>query len=837
MRYTHILLLCALVLGACAGPRENPEYSGIYTGKKLDHIAFPLGGIGSGMMCIEGTGCISNVSLYHCPDVFNEPRMFSAISVKGYENGAKVLEGMVPDYKIFGSAGCALGRGETSWGLPRFENCEFRGRFPFADITLQDDDIPLDVKICAWSPFIPNDEDNSSLPAACLEYSFTNNTDKTLEALYAFSSENFMDRSYTVGSIERIENGFLLNAVPAENEPGKSDGHCAIFTDRPGTVVDACGFRGGWFDGLSIQWKKIATCDYEEVPPQEHYANASLYVPLTIRPGGTETVRLSFVWYVPGSDIEAYSDAQDDNERGPCYNPALYKDIPEFYEPWYSHRFSSVMDAAEYWKTNVPSLRERSKLFSDTFFASTLPAEVVDAIASNLSILKSTTILRQHDGRLYCYEGTGDSWGSCPGTTTHVWNYTQALPHLFPALERTLRETEFYVDQALDGHQAFRGALPIRPVRHTFLSAADGQLGGITKVYRDWRIYGNDQWLKDIFPLVKSSMDYCIRTWDPDRKGAILEPHHNTYDIEFWGADPLCTSFYISALDSYVAMCDYLGEDSREYRDLLDASVSYMKTNLWNGEYFYQVVDWKNLHAGSPIGSKSYGTSYSPEALAILEKEGPKYQYGTGCISDGMIGFWMSLAAGREEVLEKGYVKSHLNSIYKYNFKKDLSDHACAQRPTYGGRHDAGTLLCSWPRGGKPSLPFVYSDEVWTGIEYEVAAHLMFEGEVEKGCELVRAVRDRYDGSVRNPYNEYECGAWYARALSGYSMLQALTGVRYDAVEKTLYIDSRIGGNFTSFLSTAYGFASVGLKNGKPFVEVKEGNIPIDKILVSGKQI
>jgi len=137
-------------------------------------------------------------------------------------------------------------------------------------------------------------------------------------------------------------------------------------------------------------------------------------------------------------------------------------------------------------------------------------------------------------------------------------------------------------------------------------------------------------------------------------------------------------------------------------------------------------------------------------------------------------------------------------------------------------------LLCSWPKGGKLSLPFIYSNEVWTGIEYQVASHLIFEGEVNKGLDIVRTARSRYDGTIRNPFNEYECGAWYGRALSSYSLLQALTGVRYDAVTRTMYFDSRIGKDFTVFVSTETGFGTAGLKKGKPFVNVSYGQIDVE---------
>ena len=104
------------------------------------------------------------------------------------------------------------------------------------------------------------------------------------------------------------------------------------------------------------------------------------------------------------------------------------------------------------------------------------------------------------------------------------------------------------------GHQVFRTNLPISPTVHDFHSAADGQLGGIMKVYREWRIMGDINWLKMMYPAVKKSMDYCIRTWDPREVGAVEEPHHNTYDIEFWGANGMITSFYVGALQAICLM-------------------------------------------------------------------------------------------------------------------------------------------------------------------------------------------------------------------------------------------------------------------------------------------
>src|SRR5208283_3217694 len=154
------------------------------------------------------------------------------------------------------------------------------------------------------------------------------------------------------------------------------------------------------------------------------------------------------------------------------------------------------------------------------------------------------------------------------------------------------------------------------------------------------------------------------------------------------------------------------------------------------------------------------------------------YQYGSGCLSDGVIGAWMAHMYGIETPLAGEKVRMTLHAIYKNNFKTDLSQHANAQRPGYALGREPGLLVCTWPRGGKPTLPFPYSDEVWTGIEYQVASHLIEQGMVDQALEIVRAARSRYDGEVRNPFNEYECGSYYARAMSSYALLTGLAGFR-----------------------------------------------------------
>jgi hypothetical protein len=292
----------------------------------------------------------------------------------------------------------------------------------------------------------------------------------------------------------------------------------------------------------------------------------------------------------------------------------------------------------------------------------------------------------------------------------------------------------------------------------------------------------------------------------------------------------MCSNFYLGALLAAGRMAAALGKKVPLYEELYAKGTKYVESVLFDGDYFIQKIEYKNLKATNPLENKSMVGSYSPEAVALFQKEGPKYQYGKGCLSDGVLGSWLALVCGVGQVLDREKIRSHLRSVHRHNLRRDLTDHPNPQRPSYACGKEGGLLLCTWPKGGALALPFVYSNEVWTGIEYQVAAHLMAMGLVEEGLEIVRICRDRYDGRVRNPFNEYECGHWYARAMSSYALLQGLTGARYDAIDKVLYLQPSISGDFRSFLAMEKGYGTVGVKDGKPFFRPASGAVEIKEI-------
>ena len=348
-------------------PETNRTYNSSYTGDYLKRVAFPIGGLGAGMFCLEGTGAISHMSVHHKPEIFHEPGMFAALSVKGLKNGTKVIEGPSPDWKKFGQPDSGNGSGGTIFGLPRFRNAEFLARFPFGFISLEDDDLPVKVSIEGWSPFIPTDADNSSLPVGALEYKFVNTGTNPIEAVFSFNSRNFMRKEKAKGAINKIMNGFVLSCEDIPEKPNIR-GDFAIFTDQSETVVDHCWFRGGWFDPLTITWETIRKGEMKSVEPVESGApGASLYVPLKLSAGEEKKIRLMMAWYVPGSDLRIGDDVPANEKCDPAtgcctttYDLGVNGEKPftgTSYKPWYSNKFWDVK-VADYFKKNYDDLKK-----------------------------------------------------------------------------------------------------------------------------------------------------------------------------------------------------------------------------------------------------------------------------------------------------------------------------------------------------------------------------------------------------------------------------------------------------------------------------------------------
>lgn len=664
------------------------------------------------------------------------------------------------------------------------------GEYPVARVSFEDDDLPVEVEMEAFTPLIPLNPDDSGIPGAVLTYRVTNTSDQPVETTIVGSIINPVGGiSYDkFGNLSTTGCGHNVNEYKAEaglsglylysDKYPSGDlqyGNMSLATTNQNTTYKSAWLRGPWFDFLQEFWDDFAEdgrlhdLGYE-TPSEDHRTDTgSLGVYETLAPGETKQFVFILAWHFPNR-INGWNDHIRVKEKG-----------RETVRNYYANLFDSSWSAVSYLARNLHRLKDETNLFRDALFGSSLPGYVIDALAGNIPVLRSTTCFRLEDGRFLGYEGCFDDLGCCDGTCTHVWNYAQTIAFLFPTLERNMRRTEFLEEVNEAGKMEFRAMKMFDSVwtwgGNTAPAAADGQLGTIMRVYREWKLSGDDDFLRELWPFVKKTIQYAFMQWDNDGDFVLEGEQHVTYDIEFHGANPLTGVFLLGALRAAEEMAVYLGEEdlSRKYTDAYDKSASRLDELLWNGEYYVQRLDDVDKY---------------------------KYQHGVGCLSDQLLGQQLAHLYGLGYLLNPQRVKSAVHAVYKHNFKADFSKHTNCQR-TYVLNDESGLLMCSWPEGGRPKLPFVYSDEVWTGVEYHVATHLIYEGLIDEGLTVVKAVRERHDGFRRNPWNEVECGHHYARSMSSWGLLIALSGFQYDMVRKEMKFDPVVNrDDFIAFWST-----------------------------------
>jgi uncharacterized protein (DUF608 family) len=808
---------------------------------------------------MNARGGLQDFSIRHAPSTSafpeaNEPRDAAfALLRAGSTGDTRLVEGPFPEGQIYG---CGLrGQGLIGGGfegLPRFSSGTFLGEYPFGTASLSDPDFPLAVEIRGWNPFVPLDAEASGIPCAILDYSIRNTGLATEHYAFSYHLSHLAHKLGETDAVSEVLPGSGVLFGNKDPELGSAAFGLLSCTgcDAGMATIKGHWFRGGWFDAISRLWDEVST---GALVPNEGVAfgdfsmriGGSAEIRATLGPGQVARHTVVLCWHFPVLPPLGGIHGQPFGTFGfgssvPRGKVATTSDgIPA--RPWYATRWEDARAILQYVFSNHESLERQTETFHKALFASTLPEEVIDAVSANLAILKSPTILREAGGGIWAWEGCFSEAGCCSGSCTHVWNYAQAMAHLFPALERSLRELELLRSMDGTGHVQFRSPYEGKEASHTGHAAIDGQLGGIMKLHREWLICADRPWLERMYPLARTSIEYCIRTWDPRGRGLPEEPHHNTYDIEFWGPDPLSASFYVGALAAMEAMAKILGKDEEAIRwsSLAGQAAARLKAELWNGEYYEQKVAWQGLGHGQFDKELAGLAGDGTEEAELLKQEGPKYQFGRGCLSDGVFGAWLAELCGVESPQDRAMVQAHLDAVYRHNFRPSLKSHPSTQRPGYALGDEAGLLLCSWPQGGRPALPFVYADEVWSGVEYQVASHLIRSGRVAEGLQLVRATRARYDGRKRNPVSEYECGSWYARAMASYALLYACTGFAYSAPDHRLVLEPRLpvgdgeGAMLCSFFSVASGWGSFRLGSSRLSIKIEEGFLDMAEVIIT----
>lgn len=772
--------------------------------------ALPLGGIGTGNLALAADGSLKQWQLHNIGNhtgtlpgsffalrisqwepPFNEQCVLIAQPGEPHEPTVLVNDDDVPTWQR-----------DLLEDFSPMASASFEGHYPFGTVTFDDDTLPVKVTLDAFTPLIPLNEDDSALPAALFTFTFTNTDPKTgLNGWLGAGLQNAIghDGMTNPVGVHSPRYGGNVNTVH------RADGWTELTMTNPSLNESAPRDPGAGTMSLSVsgtrvsslpQWtdpaqfmdfmatrQPVGPDEWNGVPddlpdpqpngitarpmpsPSGSTWNGGVVSQFFLEPGETTTVRVAITWHFPNRYVNfvQFGGVQ------PTYAPATH---------WlgnrYTTRWSDASQVTAYVHENWDTLEHHSRAWVDAMTNSDLAdepgGEVADRMLTQAAIVRSPSYFQSADDRTFAFEGVlgastpmwaGFVGGSCPLNCTHVHAYAQATAKLFPRMERSMRETEFTITQAPEGFIPHRVLLPLetpqiwdREIGGPGDPALDGMLSIVLRTYREARYQAGSAWLEQYWPNLVRLMDYIENTWDPDSTGLLHGIQPSTHDIDLCGINSYMGTYWLAALRAMEEISKLLGDDERasHYRERFEASSRAYDEALFTGEYYRQVLE---------------------------EGDRDDFQWKDGCLSDQLIGQWWAHQLDLGYLLPRDHVVTALKNVVRLNLRTGFDDFEHPYRSFATGK-ETGLLMCSWPTGGRPDVPTRYCDEVWTGIEYQVAAHCLHEGLIDEGYTVLHGLWARYDGTTRNPYNEIECGDHYTRALSGWSVFDELTGITWN---------------------------------------------------------
>jgi uncharacterized protein (DUF608 family) len=837
--------------------RETSDFF-TYSGSRLRHVAMPLGGVGAGHIALGGDGGLRQWQIHNQVNHRGfVPDSFFAIRVTSTEpplNVVRLLQSrevaaLTPDpTPLVNDDHIPEDQRRLVELFPGVQRTEFSALYPFARVRYLDRELPLEVSLEAHTPFVPLNEVASGIPAILFSFTLRNAGHLNLQGALAATLQNAVgwDGLTPISGNRNPLYGGNTNRV--RRSPDRTSlvmENLSLPHDHPGAgqmmltaLANNVRVYEQWttpqqflrfMEGLNASRQFVGQDSptqraYRNLPILQHGPspagttwNGGLMVPFHLGPGEEIQITFFLSWFFPNRYVNF-----DQFGRMRDYGHSRF---------WlgnaYATRYADAIDVTDHLVRERAELERVSRRWEETLRGSSLPDWLVEAMAAQGSLIRSPTTFWTEDGNFFGFEGSlgastsmwnGDFGGSCPLNCTHVWNYEMALSRLFPRLEQRMRTTEFEHVQAPEGYIPHRTILPLylkqlwnEPIGGPRQPALDGMLGAVLKTYREVRQGGDVSWLRDHWENVHRLLEYIRRTWDENGDGVLEGEQGNTYDIHFFGPNIYIGGLWLAALRAGEELAKIVGEEAyaADLHDLFTAGSARYDELLWNGEYYIQLLD-----NDTPLED----------------------QFGDGCLSDQLFGQWWAHMLGLGYILPQEHVRTTLRSIVRYNTREGFGDFEHGFR-VYADRDDNGLLICTWPKGGRPTVPVRYCDEVWTGIEYQVAALCIMEGLVDEGMRILVDLRNRYSGERRNPYNEIECGDHYSRAMAGWSVLEAISGVRYDATRREIRLAAahgRSGSRVPIMTDTGWGMIQQETREGRLLVEihVSYGSIEIRSITV-----
>ena len=812
-----------------------------YVGQRTSQIALPLGGIGTGTVSLGGRGNLRDWEIVNRPAKGFAPRSaFFCLHARpaGGPAVTRVLEGAIPP-PYEGASGCPA----PLAGLPRFRRCSFAAAYPLAQVLLWDPDVPLEARLEAFNPLIPADADASGLPVAFFRFVLTNRTDKPVHASVCASLENFIGADGSGGKASRNANRFRREDgiaglfMSSEGVPPQAEqfGTMALATTAAGGLTH----RTAWADlrhggALLDFWD-----DFSEDGKLEERdrvsadaPTASLAATLRVPPRGSKAVTFLLAWHYPNR-MTWTPRPTDPAAPAACCAGAQGRDA-DWVGNYYATRHADAWAVAAAAAKEMRSLERRTVQFLQAFCRSDWPLAVKEAALNNLTALRTQTCFRAADGTLFGWEGCSDKAGCCHGTCTHVWNYEHASALLYGALACGMRRVEFA--HATDGRglMSFRVNLPLDRATEYGVAAADGQMGTIIRLYREWQLSGDEALLRDLWPAARRAMEFAWIPggWDADRDGVMEGCQHNTTDVEFYGPNALMGLWYLGALRAAEEMARHVGETgfADTCRDLFTRGSRWIDENLFNGEYYEQRV------LPPPAGAEIAPGLRHTEPIGARDLAEPEFQLGPACAADQLVGQLLAHACGLGPLVDPDKARRAMRAVARYNFRPRLHGHMNHLR-TYALGDESATLVATYPRGGRPREPFFYCNEVWMGLEYTAGAGMIYEGLPREGLRCIAAARARHDGARRNPFDEPECGHHYVRAMAAWAAVPALSGFGWSAVEGAIrFAPARRAARWFWSNGYAWGTCSQRRAAGRIKVElaVLHGSLSLRRLTLTG---
>ena len=791
-----------------------------YDQNHLLNIALPLGGIGTGTVSLGGRGELRDWQIMNKPGIKfstvtkgnNAPFFSVYVKPEGKSAMTKALIGPFhpSEYQHY------EGRPINHHGMPRFSSASFDAAYPFGQVNLSDDVLPISVKIKGFNPLIPGNSAASSIPIAVLKYEVTNPTNQPMEVAVCGTMRNFIgqDGSKTwkdwkgdiipTGANKNInsykESALIKGIYMTSDGVDKNDaawGTIALTTpDHQQVTYRRSSTANEWENATLDFWDDFSAegllTDKKELI--DNNPMASLAVKKTIPANSTQTFTFYLTWHFPN--------------RLDWSNNKTHV-IGNYYTTQYNDAWNVIEKEAGH----LNAYEKQTAQFVNAFLSATIPDVVKEAALFNLSTLRSQTVFRIPSGQMLGWEGVMDEFGSCGGSCTHVWNYETATSFLFGDLAKTMRDVEFTYGTKDNGKMRNRVELPLELNATTnHLAAADGQMGTIMRFYRDWMLSGDPEFLKKYWPKVKAAMSYAWieHGWDGNQDGVEEGEQHNTMDVNYYGPNPQMQFWYFGALKACSKMALAMNDKvfAKKCDDIFAKGSTWVDQNLFNGEYYeHKITDPKTFEY----------LNMNDTNVQI-----PYYQLGSGCLVDQLVGQYMAHVCGLGYLAKKENVQTALKTVMKNNFM-DRFDNTFNNMRSYVMDKESGLIMASWPKG-RLKVPFPYFAESMSGFEYAAAIGMLQEGQTEAGLKCIKAIRDRFDGEKRNPFDEPECGHHYARAMAAWSAPLALSGFGYFAPEKAISFTSSPG---TYFWSNGYAWGTCKVENKKATLLVISGQINI----------